>query len=186
MLSAKAQPNPARSATAPTTTVPPIEPMSVTIEIADSALPPRRSRPSTSATVACWAGGGAKLREASLEDGAAAEFDPEGLAGLEGAVPRADFDELVACFLENAEARLDRIRHLADYGDLDGLRREAHALTSTAGNMGALRVSELARKLETACREGSAERAVDLARTVDTAGPAALAAVRARFPAAVA
>ncbi|MGF7209684.1 PAS domain S-box-containing protein [Skermanella aerolata] len=138
------------------------------------------------ATVACWAGGGAKLREASLEDGAAAEFDPEGLAGLEGAVPRADFDELVACFLENAEARLDRIRHLADSGDLDGLRREAHDLTSTAGNMGALRVSELARKLETACREGSAERAVDLARTVDTAGPAALAAVRARFPAAVA
>ena len=121
-----------------------------------------------------------------MEDSTAVDFDPEGLAGLEGAVPQADFDELVTCFLDNTRARLDRIRHLADSGDLDGLRREAHDLTSTAGSMGARQVSELARKLETACREGSVDRAIDLARTVNTAGPAALAAVRARFPAAVA
>lgn len=79
-------------------------------------------------------------------------LDGQALDFLRGDVPPDVFRDLVVSFVEDLGSRLERIRIGAEAGDLDGLRREAHDLLSTAGNMGARRLEALARDLDHACR----------------------------------
>jgi HPt (histidine-containing phosphotransfer) domain-containing protein len=48
-------------------------------------------------------------------------------------------------------------QRLIDAGSLDAAGREAHDLVGIAGNLGGMRLSALARKLEHACKSGAAE-----------------------------
>ncbi|WP_157619001.1 PAS domain S-box protein [Skermanella stibiiresistens] len=63
--------------------------------------------------------------------------------------------ETVVVMVEETQARLERMRRLADDGDIDGLTREAHSLKSAAASFGLSRLSELAGALEAAGRGGS-------------------------------
>ena len=56
--------------------------------------------------------------------------------------------ELVGLFLDDAPPRLTAIHDAVDSRDADGLRRSAHALKGSAGNLAALAVFEAARELE--------------------------------------
>ena len=66
--------------------------------------------------------------------------------------------QMLRLFLENTPERFEQIENgLAPGGDLDEAHRGAHSLKSSAGNMGAMEVSELAAQLEAATKAGSEE-----------------------------
>lgn len=64
--------------------------------------------------------------------------------------------QMLRLFLENTPERFEQIENgLAAGGDLEEAHRGAHSLKSSAGNVGAMEVSELAAQLETATKAGS-------------------------------
>jgi HPt (histidine-containing phosphotransfer) domain-containing protein len=76
----------------------------------------------------------------------------EKLTGLQAILHGPAAHEFVLLYLMDADSHIARIEALADGNDLNGISQEAHILVGTAGNVGAMRVSALARKLEGACR----------------------------------
>jgi HPt (histidine-containing phosphotransfer) domain-containing protein len=56
--------------------------------------------------------------------------------------------ELVGTFLEEAPQMLAELRAALSVGDAEGFRRAAHSLKSNGNTFGALRLGEMARKLE--------------------------------------
>jgi len=90
-----------------------------------------------------------------------------------GAIDRAAFDRLVATtggpfvaelidtFGEDARELLATLRRTLATQDVDGFRRAAHSLKSTAESLGAATLGALARDLETQARAGSLEGAAE-------------------------
>ena len=87
-----------------------------------------------------------------------AALDLEKLAELEAALPLATLMSFVSLYLTEVEVHLNQLEDYRGKGNFDGVRKEAHIIVSIAGNLGAMRTSALARRLETACRSGEYER----------------------------
>jgi signal transduction histidine kinase/DNA-binding response OmpR family regulator len=88
---------------------------------------------------------------------AAAELpllDEQTLTDLLDAVLTDQTIGFVEVFLEDSAERLAQIEAAAAGGDLETCRRSAHALIAMAGTFGAMRLSALARRLETVSRDG--------------------------------
>jgi HPt (histidine-containing phosphotransfer) domain-containing protein len=123
----------------------------------------------------------AALAVAVLQDESAAEaiplLDLDKLASLESILPFSKVAALVALFLSDLDSRVLRIGSYKSAGSRGDVAREAHIIVSTAGNLGAMQMSALARSLENACRENQFER---VEPRVDELSVAA-AAVRAKF-----
>ncbi len=79
-------------------------------------------------------------------------------------------------FTVDTKERVERIGHATAAGDVATLQKEAHDLRGTAGHFGFRDLSDLAGEIETACRNGDAAHAVDLARRVQRIADAALTA----------
>jgi len=88
-----------------------------------------------------------------------APIDRTKLDALENMMAPEDMREFLQLYLTQADQRVSRILSLAAAGDLGSAAREAHTLVGTAGNVGARRVSELARSIEEACKKGDETRA---------------------------
>ena len=76
------------------------------------------------------------------------DYDPEPLARLRQQIGAATTAEIQHEFLEELQARLDRLRQLSDGSDAASLRREAHSLKSTAASVGLMALSAAAGSLE--------------------------------------
>jgi len=63
-----------------------------------------------------------------------------------------EFQGLIATYLDNTPALIFQIREAMDAGDIESLILPAHSLKSSSANIGAMQMSELARKLEMAGR----------------------------------
>ncbi len=74
------------------------------------------------------------------------------------------FAELVQLFLEDTPTRLAELNVALDAQDPEGMERAAHALKSSAANLGAMGLSRLFREIESAGREQNIERASFLIR----------------------
>jgi signal transduction histidine kinase/DNA-binding NarL/FixJ family response regulator len=91
---------------------------------------------------------------------------------LEEVMPREDFQNLLTAWLDATRDRVGQIVKLAQGDNLPEIRLHAHNLVSTAGGVGAMQLSGLARQLEEACHGGKTEAAQDLARRLgEVAGP---------------
>ncbi len=77
-------------------------------------------------------------------------------------------------FTADTKERLERIDHATATGDVATLQQEAHDLRGTAGHFGFQDLSDLAGEIETACRNGDAAHARELARRVQRTAEAAL------------
>jgi signal transduction histidine kinase/DNA-binding response OmpR family regulator len=99
------------------------------------------------------------------------------LAELEQALSFAKVADLIGMFLEELEDHLKRAGACKSEGNLEGLAREAHVLVSTAGNIGAMELSALARRLETSCKEQRADQVADLFESLLKSGASAAAAL---------
>jgi len=82
-------------------------------------------------------------------------LDTSNLQELGAALPWENLFGLISLFLVDAENQLAEIAKLQNSGDIAGSGRQAHMLVSTAGNMGALETSALAREVEHLCRSGN-------------------------------
>jgi signal transduction histidine kinase/CheY-like chemotaxis protein/HPt (histidine-containing phosphotransfer) domain-containing protein len=67
--------------------------------------------------------------------------------------------DFLALFIEDSTAHLAELKAAEERGDIAAMRGEAHILLSAAGNIGALRMSALARELEHVTRDGNRARA---------------------------
>src|ERR1019366_4690415 len=97
----------------------------------------------------------AKAEPTVEPDGAASQaVDPACLTTLESMMSPEDVEEFLHLYLDQAEERVSRIRTFSTKGELTETAREAHTLVGTAGNVGAKRVSDIARSIEEACKAG--------------------------------
>ena len=103
--------------------------------------------------------------EAMMHD---AVLDHAHLASLAVHLPAANLRQLLLLFLDQIEAQIVTLEALSAGGDLAALEREAHTLAGSSGNVGALRLSGLARGIEAASKDADAERVARLARGLDS------------------
>ena len=77
------------------------------------------------------------------------------LEELRAALPPENLASLVTLYLHDAEGNLLEIAVHEKAGDLGGVARYAHMLVSSAGNLGAMQTSALAREVEHFCKAGT-------------------------------
>jgi CheY-like chemotaxis protein/HPt (histidine-containing phosphotransfer) domain-containing protein len=108
-----------------------------------------------------------------------AVFDADAIATLEKYLPASSVRELLAMFVDQIAAQIEPIRHAAGERNMNALGREAHSLAGSAGNIGAGRLSQLARELEAACERGDHNAATEQSHRVIAAATVAATAARA-------
>jgi len=89
--------------------------------------------------------------------------DEDKLSELTKYLPVSSVIDLIALFTAEAGGHAMRIKNYLAQEDYQSIAREAHILVSTAGNIGAMRLSATARTLEHACKKDERE---DLGRLV--------------------
>lgn len=90
-------------------------------------------------------------------------FDQTHLDDLLGTDEPEQTRSFAQSFLSDMAAKLERIEQSVAAVELETCKRAAHSLISMAGMFGALRMSNLARQLEVACKSGDGGRASHLA-----------------------
>jgi HPt (histidine-containing phosphotransfer) domain-containing protein len=136
------------------------------------------------ATVRRWAMGresDSRVASPVVAAPAATVLDESPVNYLAELLPRVEFDALIDAWLTSTAAGIDRVVTLAVAGDLAGLGFVAHDLVSTAGNFGARRLEDAARRLGRACKSGDVEAAESIAAELAEDGAAAIKAVADRF-----
>ncbi len=118
----------------------------------------------------------AKLLAAPRAD-APPVFDPTPLRELEQMVGGPAAAEIAALFRADAEGRVARGAAALTQGDLGGAAREFHALKSSAASLGAVRLSQIAARLEAAGTAGDAAASASAGAMLETALKATLAAL---------
>tara|TARA_B100002003_G_scaffold206716_1_gene200661 strand:+ start:123 stop:485 length:363 start_codon:yes stop_codon:yes gene_type:complete len=71
-------------------------------------------------------------------------------------------NEMIRLFLQNGPSRMDQIRSVVESDDLDQPERGAHSLKSSAANIGAEHVRQIADEIEIAASNAEAERVREL------------------------
>jgi HPt (histidine-containing phosphotransfer) domain-containing protein len=66
-----------------------------------------------------------------------------------------EFTDLVRVYLEDTPKSVAALEQAAARGDVEGLIAPSHSLKSTSANLGALSLSELAKRLEHGARSGT-------------------------------
>lgn len=112
---------------------------------------------------------------------AAPIVDDKHLADIARIMPAEKFSFLLDNWLKSTADRLERIGSAAERADLPEVRREAHDLVSTAGNVGAAQLAAVARRLEEACAAGDATDVRSLVAEIRIAAPPTCDAVRRRL-----
>jgi signal transduction histidine kinase/DNA-binding response OmpR family regulator len=91
-------------------------------------------------------------------------FDRIRIDTLKQILPRDELLDFVRMFLESLRGTTVRTQELMDAGKFGDLANEAHGVAGTAGNVGAIRLTQCAHDLERACRESDA---AGIARNTD-------------------
>ena len=81
--------------------------------------------------------------------------------GLSLVHDRAKYLKLLVLFVDKHGPDPQRLQQMLDAGDLSGAQKLAHTLKGSAGNLGAVRVSETANALQSAIHRGAARTEID-------------------------
>ena len=100
------------------------------------------------------------------------------LESLAAHLPADSVRQLLAAFSDQIGTQILSIEALCGAGDLATLAREAHSLAGCSGNFGALKLSRLAREIETACENADAEGSARLVSRLSAAAAEASAGLR--------
>jgi HPt (histidine-containing phosphotransfer) domain-containing protein len=90
----------------------------------------------------------------------------------------SEIADLISLFLAELDGHLQRVGAHKSDGNFPDLAREAHIVVSTAGNVGALQLSALAGKVETACKEKRTGVVPELVEDLNRAAGSAAAALK--------
>lgn len=88
--------------------------------------------------------------------------DREVLRQLQDDAGPALVSELIASFMNETDERILRMQEAMRSGDLDSVAAEAHAMKSSSGTFGALRLQVLVQRLEAAANVNDADLAAEL------------------------
>jgi signal transduction histidine kinase/DNA-binding response OmpR family regulator len=122
--------------------------------------------------------------EAPLSPAASApaqDFDDTVLNSIQDSLPSGELQSLLNLFVDTVEKRLSRLAELGAEADLDALSSVAHDFAGAAGNFGARRVEQLARRLMAKCDVGDRPAIAALLAEIPAVAAAAVAAVRQRY-----
>ena len=108
-------------------------------------------------------------------------MDEEVLAKMERETSTEIVNQVLGIFLEEMQEHLDALRTAGDQIDTPTLISEAHALKSSCGTFGALRLFEAARTVESLGREGRHEEAMEATQAIFNAGEETVAAYAGKF-----
>jgi HPt (histidine-containing phosphotransfer) domain-containing protein len=87
--------------------------------------------------------------------------------------------DVVVAFLQEGPGQVEAIADAHARGDIAATQRLAHRVKGAAANLSALRLQQIASALETACREGRADRAALLVPRLQLEFDRAMSAMRA-------
>jgi two-component system sensor histidine kinase/response regulator len=116
---------------------------------------------------------GASAPEEATDDaatspgGATDPLDRSALEGLRELGGTELLAELTGLFLEDVPPQLEALGGAIESGDAASVKRTAHTLKGSSGNMGALRMSAICAELEDAGRSGELEEAATLAKRLE-------------------
>lgn len=96
-------------------------------------------------------------------------LDPEAIDRLRDWGGERLLGQMIRLFLENSAERMDQIRSGKNGTDLDEAGRGAHSLKSSAANVGAQRVREVAAEMERLCTDGRRDEFLALVPTLEEA-----------------
>jgi CheY-like chemotaxis protein/HPt (histidine-containing phosphotransfer) domain-containing protein len=82
----------------------------------------------------------------------------ENLEELEATLPADKIADFISLYLNSVEGHLQQIDTCAEAHDFEGIAKQAHILVSTAGNLGAVKTSALAREIEQACADRNGDK----------------------------
>ena len=108
-------------------------------------------------------------------------LDEEQLSKMESETSTELMAEVIGIFLEETQAHLDALRAAGDQVDSSTLVSEAHAIKSSSGTFGALRLYESARRVESLAREGRHEQAIQSTRRIFEAAEETFTVYERRF-----
>lgn len=106
-------------------------------------------------------------------------LDMEIMTVLESVLSRPELINFVSLYLVDVEQRLASIAQNRRALDFVGVSQQAHTIVSTAGNLGAMHTSTVARRLEAACRRGEQDLAMVLIGELNISCQTSAAALRA-------
>jgi HPt (histidine-containing phosphotransfer) domain-containing protein len=109
-------------------------------------------------------------------------LDRSVIAALEKAMSPAGLQGFMTLFVEDSLARMDAIADGIAANDFEAVARAAHNLVYSAGNVGAVRMSTLARALDHAARAEDAVGTATSAAALKTVREETLGALRALRP----
>lgn len=95
-------------------------------------------------------------------------LDWHALQQLEADTDTNVLDRAISLFIEEARTRINHIAEARRMRDWQRLRKEAHALKSSAGTFGVRRLHQHAQQLDEACRQGDWDTALSLAETINS------------------
>jgi len=108
-------------------------------------------------------------------------MDEEVLAKMERETSTEIMTQVLGIFLEETQEHLDALRTAGDQIDPSTLISEAHAIKSSCGTFGALRLFEAARTVESLGREERHEEAMEATQAIFKAGKETVAAYADKF-----
>lgn len=106
-------------------------------------------------------------------------LDPSALARLQEWGGEKLLGQMIRLFLENAPTRVEQIRGGLLRGDLAEAEKGAHSLKSSAANVGALRLRDVAAEMERAASGGASGDLTQLHPQLEDAFSQAIAALEA-------
>jgi signal transduction histidine kinase/CheY-like chemotaxis protein/HPt (histidine-containing phosphotransfer) domain-containing protein len=104
-------------------------------------------------------------------------LDESTIETLRGFLSPDEIQALLTESLIDLDVRIRRLGIRVDAADTVGAAREAHDLVSVAGNCGALGLSDLARDIERACKQGIIADAAERFATLQDIAPSAIGAL---------
>jgi HPt (histidine-containing phosphotransfer) domain-containing protein len=97
------------------------------------------------------------------------DLDPEAIERLKRLGGGGFLAKMVDLFLQYGSEKLAEAQQARDSGNMDGLAKAVHPLKSSAGNVGATRLQQLATEAEQKACEGDADAAGSLLDEIVTA-----------------
>ncbi len=103
------------------------------------------------------------------------------LAQLETDTTPARLPNLISIYIRELKIRLQQIRAALESGKMERVEYEAHALRSSSGTFGAIKLQELAAHVERACLAGDFDTADELARVLLDVADVTATSLRSRY-----
>jgi signal transduction histidine kinase/DNA-binding response OmpR family regulator/HPt (histidine-containing phosphotransfer) domain-containing protein len=128
----------------------PVQPTLLLSKLASIAIRDTEGTPQT------HVGGGMTAQVEGVKNREAGEplLDTAILAELDAVLSLTQLTSFISLYLIDLKQRLVCIADFCTTNDYEGISRQAHTIVSTAGNLGAMWTSAVARRLEIACRGG--------------------------------